>query len=186
MKIAIIAGSNRRNATSTVLVKTMARRMERKQVEVGLFDLAEMPLPFYSPDESFAYHAGVQKLRRLLLEADGIVLATPEYHGAISGVLKNALDFLGKEHFDGKPVLSVSSAGGAVGIASLMQLHTIVRNLHGINSPDWISIGGAQRTPYEDPAHSELDARAEQGMEAFLKLTAKLSGAESALPVGEE
>ncbi|MFD1957437.1 NADPH-dependent FMN reductase [Paenibacillus thailandensis] len=177
MKIVMIAGSNRRNATSTILVKAMARRLERMQAEVDLFDLAETPLPFYSPDESFASHAGVQRLNRLMLEADGIVLATPEYHGSISGVLKNALDFLGQDHFAGKPVLSVSSAGGAVGVSSLMQLQTIVRNLHGINCPEWISIGGAQRARYENPSDAALDARAEQGLEAFVELASKLSNA---------
>lgn len=174
MKIVILTGSNRRGATSTVLAKAMAKRMERKQVEVSIFDLAERPLPFYSPDDSFAHHDGVQSLSRLMLEADGIVLTTPEYHGGISGVLKNALDFLGQEHFAGKPVLSISSSGGAVGVSSLMQLQTIVRNLHGINSPDWISIGGNQRSKYESLQTAELDARAEQGMETFLELVGKL------------
>lgn len=74
--------------------------------------------------------------------ADAIVLATPEYHSGISGVLKNALDHLNNQHFHGKVVLSMSSAGGATGTRSLQQLQAMVRNLHGINLPDWISIGG--------------------------------------------
>lgn len=175
MKIAIIAGSNRIGATSTALVKALAQRLERKQAEVSLFDLAGSPLPFFSPDADFTGHDGVQLLRRLVLEADGIVLSTPEYHGSISGVLKNALDFLGKEHFAGKPVLSVSSAGGAVGVSSLTQLQAIVRNLHGVNCPEWISIGGAQRSRYGDSEDIRLDVRAEQSMNAFLALADRMN-----------
>lgn len=38
-------------------------------------------------------------------------------------------------HISGKPVLSVSSAGGPVGVSSLTHLQSIMRNLHGVNSP---------------------------------------------------
>ncbi|QAY67983.1 NADPH-dependent FMN reductase [Paenibacillus protaetiae] len=174
MKIVIVAGSNRKGATSTSLAQALAKRMERRQIEAVLFDLYESPLPFYSPDESADWHAGVVKLRKLMLEADGIVLATPEYHGAMSGVLKNALDFLSKDHFKGKAVLSASSAGGAVGVSSLQQLQAVVRNLHGINSPEWISIGGAQRAGYENGTLARLDPRSEQSLEAFLQLAEAL------------
>ncbi|MBB6637476.1 NADPH-dependent FMN reductase [Cohnella thailandensis] len=181
MKIVFLTGSNRIGATSTILAKAMAMRMERKQVEASVFDLAEWPLPYYSPDDSYEHHDGVQRLSRLMREADGIVLTTPEYHGSVSGVLKNALDFLGQEHFAGKPVLSVSSSGGAVGTSSLTQLQTIVRNLHGVNSPEWVSIGGAQRARYEQLENAELDARSEHGMETFLRLVGKLARREDAI-----
>ena len=174
MRIVFLTGSNRKGATSTLLARTMAKRMEQEQVEASVFDLAEWQLPLYSPDANYAQHEGVQRLNRLMLEADGIVIATPEYHGGISGVLKNALDFLGQVHFAGKPVLSISSAGGAVAVSSLTQLQAIVRNLHGISSPHWISIGGDQRAAYSSTSTAELDARAEQGMEALLDLAGRL------------
>lgn len=174
MKIVLLAGSNRKGASSTLLVKSMAKRMEQKQVQASVFDLAEWQLPIYSPDADYSNHDGLRRLNRLMLEADGIVLSTPEYHGSISGALKNALDFLGQDHFAGKPVLSISSAGGPVGVSSLTQLQAIVRNLHGINSPQWISIGGDQRARYASPATAELDNRAERAMEALLDLAGKL------------
>jgi len=174
MKIALLAGSNRKGASSTSLVKLIAKRMEQNQIQATVFDLAEWQLPIYSPDEDYTNHDGVRRLRRLMLEADGIVLSTPEYHASISGALKNALDYLGQDHFRGKPVLSISSAGGPVGVSSLTQLQAIVRNLHGINSPHWISIGGDQRARYESPAIAELDNRAVKAMEALLELTGQL------------
>ncbi len=174
MKIVLLTGSNRKGASSTILAQTMAKRMEQMQVQASVFDLAEWQLPIYSPDDDYSNHDGVRRLNRLMLEADGIVLSTPEYHGSISGALKNALDYLGQEHFAGKPVLSISSAGGAVGVSSLTQLQAIVRNLHGINSPQWISIGGEGRARYSRSAAAELDHRAEKALEAFLDLTGRL------------
>lgn len=182
MKIVIIAGSNRKEATSTVLAKALEAQMNTSLfVEVKLFNLYETPLPFYSPDEIFNRHDGVRELQRLLMEADGIILTTPEYHGGMSGVLKNALDHLGQMHFSGKPVLSVSSAGGAVGVSSLQQLQATIRNLHGINSPEWISIGGSQRTIYESEAAEGtivLDYRAKEALSIFMELVKKISGKE--------
>lgn len=182
MKIVIIAGSNRKEATSTILAKALQAQMNRGSVETELFNLYETPLPFYSPDEIFNRHEGVRELQRLVMEeADGIILTTPEYHGGMSGVLKNALDHLGQMHFSGKPVLSVSSAGGAVGVSSLQQMQATVRNLHGINSPEWISIGGSQRDLYESESAEGtivLDYRAKEALSIFMELVKKISNKE--------
>ncbi len=181
MKIVIIAGSNRKSATSTRLAGYSQRLIGQKGHSVTLFDLYRSPLPFYSPDEYHQEHADLHALKRSLVEADGIVLVTPEYHGSISGVLKNALDHLGQEHFNNKVVLSVSSSGGAVGVSSLTQLQAMVRNLHGINSPEWLSIGGAQRKWFETEQDSyeigqDIDDRIHRVIGSFLTLTQLIRG----------
>lgn len=149
MKILILAGSNRKNATSTRLGEYAVEVISGQGHEASLFDLYQRPLPFYAPDEKQNDDQNLADLNTRMLAADAIILSTPEYHGSISGVLKNALDHLSQAHFSGKPVLSISSAGGAVGISSLLQLQAIIRNLHGINAQEWISIGGAQRRRFE-------------------------------------
>ncbi|CAG7624768.1 NADPH-dependent FMN reductase [Paenibacillus allorhizosphaerae] len=181
MNIVIIAGSNRKASTGTRLTEYAERVMRQAGHHVTLFDLYRTPLPFYSPDDSHEEHAGLKQLKQLLKAADAVVLATPEYHGSVSGVLKNALDHLGSEHFGGKPVLSVSSSGGAVGVSSLQQMQAIVRNLHGINCPEWISIGGSQRRFFEAGQDSyevgqEIDDRIHRVLRSFLELTALLRG----------
>lgn len=138
-------------------------------------------LPFYSPDEAFREEAALAELKKRMREADAVILATPEYHGSISGVLKNALDHLSQEHFSGKPVLSISSAGGSVGVSSLQQLQAIVRNLHGINCPEWMSIGGAQRKWFESAQDiyevgQEVDDRIHRVLGAFLELARLIRG----------
>lgn len=176
MNIVILAGSNHKFSTSTRLAEYGEFLARQKGHTVTLIDLFLVPLPFYSTDESFDEHMGLTKLKNAMIAADGIVLATPEYHGGMSGVLKNALDHLGQEHFNGKPVLSISSSGGAVGVSSLQQLQTIVRNLHGINAPEWLSIGGSQRKWFEKRQDNyeldqEINDRIHKVWNCFLELT---------------
>ncbi|TDF95846.1 NADPH-dependent FMN reductase [Paenibacillus piri] len=169
--ITIIAGSNRKNATSTQLCRHLQQQLENMGCQVTLLPLFELPLPFYRPGVA-SDDANVAVLVKSLREADGIVLATPDYHGAPSGILKNALDFVGFDEFDGKVVLSVSSAGGAVGMSSLQQLQTIVRNVHGVNCPEWISIGGEQRsfTPDGSPADDKTRQRVQRTLNFFVSM----------------
>lgn len=181
MNIAIIAGSNRKYSTSTQLTQYLKTLIEQKGHEVKLHDLYQSPLPFYSPDESYSDHEGLKQYKATLIWADAIVLATPEYHGSVSGVLKNALDFVGQDHFRGKPVLSVSSSGGAVGVSSLTQMQAMVRNMHGINCPEWISIGGDQRKSFEPGKDSYeinqgMEDRIHRVLTSFLGLTKLVRG----------
>lgn len=176
MKIALIAGSNHQAATSTRLAAYIQHLVNANGHESTLIDLHQTPVPFYTPDDAHGGHEALENLKRTLLAADGIVLATPEYHSGISGVLKNALDHLGQDHFNNKAVLSVSSSGGAIAVSSLTQLQTIVRNLHGVNCPEWISIGGDQRKSFQSGVafsdiHPDVDKRVRRVVQSFLDLT---------------
>ena len=184
MNVIIIAGSNHKAATSTRLSEYVRDFIAAEGHQVTLFDLYRKPLPFYSPEGGYgsAEASHVQELQQGMHAADAIILATPEYHSGISGVLKNALDHLGQDHFRDKAVLSMSSAGGVVGVSSLTQLQTIVRNLHGINSPEWVSIGGAQRNWFTD-AHTdnegsggEIVERIKRVTRSFLDLAGRIKG----------
>lgn len=174
MKITLLAGSNRKNATSTMACKYIRRYLERRGHEITWIDLYEAQLPFYSPDIE-EYHPTVQHMLQAIDEAKGILLSTPEYHGSISGVLKNALDYVGDE-MEGKSVMGVSSSGGAVGVSSLTHLQTIVRNLHGIFSPEWVSIGGENRKFNADgePQFEKVQTRIDRAIDTWICLIEKL------------
>ncbi|GIQ67860.1 NAD(P)H-dependent oxidoreductase [Xylanibacillus composti] len=177
MKCVLIAGSNRRQASSTLLLRYMAKRLQEKGHEAEVLELFQLKLPLYSPDDDYAGNREVAALDKSVADADAIILATPEYHAGMSGVLKNALDFLEKSHFSGKPVLLASSAGGAVGVSSLSQMQTIIRNLHGLVSPEWVSLGGDARQFGDDgePAASGVKERVERALEAFEQLAVRMS-----------
>ena len=71
-----------------------------------------------------------------LESANGIIIATPEYHGGFSGVLKNALDLCSFKQFENKIVGLIGVSGGAMGcINGLENLRTIGRALHC-----WVSV----------------------------------------------
>jgi len=176
MKITLIAGSNRAQASSTQLLRYIEERLLFRRIQATFFDLHELPLPLFSAD-NWDFHPNVRRLLEAVAEADGLVLATPEYHGSLSGALKNALDYMNPDLVGGKTVLSVSSAGGPLGVSSLTHLQTIVRNLHGVNSPEWISIGGGASAfgPDGVPTDESTRTRVETALDSFLELTGKLA-----------
>ncbi|GMK40058.1 FMN-dependent NADPH-azoreductase [Paenibacillus sp. CCS19] len=178
MQIVIIAGSNRQGAVSTKAAAYAGQWLAKQGHQVRLFDLYQQPLPLYSPDTNNVANDTAAALQQAMLAADAVILSTPEYHGSFSGVLKNALDFLGQSHFSGKTVLSISTAGGPIGVSSLQQLQAIIRNLHGINSPEWISIGGTQRDAFEQggdyETHAAIFDRIHRALDTFADLAGRL------------
>jgi len=175
MHIAMIAGSNRREATSTSILRYIETILKSKNIRVTFIDLADVRLPLFSPDAA-EVHPNADFLITSVDQADGLIFATPEYHGSISGSLKNALDYLDNCHVEGKPVLTVSSAGGRLGVSSLIHLQCIIRNLHGILCPDWISVGDGQPVWDRDgiPQDMEIVRRIHQAVDQMIELVRKL------------
>ncbi|SHE87523.1 NAD(P)H-dependent FMN reductase [Seinonella peptonophila] len=176
MRVTMIAGSNRANATSTQLLRYIESLLREKQISVSFLELSQLVLPLFSPDHS-DFHPNAKYLVEAVESGDGLILATSEYHGSISGTLKNALDHVRPDQMAGKPVLSISSAGGPVGVSSLTHLQTIIRCLHGINCSEWISIGYGTNQFDESgvPQDEGVKDRVQIGIQHFLELTQKLT-----------
>jgi len=176
MKVTLIAGSNRANASSTNLLRYMASLLEARKISVHFIDLSELPLPLFSPDNR-ELHPNVTRMLEAVADGDGLILATPEYHGSVSGAIKNALDYISGDQVAGKAVLSVSAAGGPLGISSLSHLQTIVRNLHGINCSEWISVGYGSNAfgPDGAPLDEGTRDRVRDTVNGFVDLTRKLT-----------
>lgn len=110
-----------------------------------LLDLREFELPHCDgkEDESH-YPEDVFRLRREVKPAQGLILATPEYHGSFSGVLKNALDLMGFDEVEGKMVGLVGVSGGKLGaLNALNGLRVVGRSLHAWVIPEQVSIAEA-------------------------------------------
>ncbi|MEF2526932.1 NADPH-dependent FMN reductase [Streptomyces sp. CS62] len=98
-----ISGSLRRSSHNTGLLRAL-QTLAPVGVTIDLYQ-GLGSLPFFSQDlENGAGPAAVADLRRRVREADGVIIATPEYNSAIPGVLMNALDWLSRPA-DGDPVL---------------------------------------------------------------------------------
>lgn len=107
-----------------------------------LIDLRDYDLGFCDGEESDANDgADAPRLRREVGAADGLILGTPEYHGSFSGVLKNAIDLMGFDEFEGKMIGLVGVSGGAMGaLNALNGLRVVGRTLHAWVIPEQASI----------------------------------------------
>src|SRR5512139_2343554 len=110
----------------------------------------EIDWPLYDADiQAKGFPDKVQAAQKAMLEADGIVLVSPEYNYGISGVLKNAIDWLSRmtpQPFAAKPIALLGASGGVLGTARAQyQLRQTLIFLDGrpVNKPE-VMIGGAQ------------------------------------------
>ena len=112
--------------------------------------IIEIDWPLYNADiQAQGFPDKVQAAQKAMLEADGLVLVTPEYNYGPSGVLKNAIDWLSRmtpQPFAAKPIAMFGASGGVLGTARAQyQLRQIMVFLDGrpVNKPE-VMIGAAQ------------------------------------------
>ncbi|MGZ3338910.1 MAG: NADPH-dependent FMN reductase [Reyranella sp.] len=112
--------------------------------------IIEIDWPLYNADiQAQGFPEKVQAAQKAMIEADGLVLVTPEYNYGPSGVLKNAIDWLSRmtpQPFAAKPIAMFGASGGVLGTARAQyQLRQIMVFLDGrpVNKPE-VMIGAAQ------------------------------------------
>ncbi|MDX8351925.1 NADPH-dependent FMN reductase [Cognatiyoonia sp. IB215182] len=110
-----ISGSLRKASTNTMLMRNAAEIFGPDE-----FVEADINLPLYNGDLEAAegIPASVQTLADQIAAADAVIIATPEYNKAISGSLKNALDWVSRTKggpWKAKPVAIMSAAAGRAG-----------------------------------------------------------------------
>ncbi|OUS07640.1 NADPH-dependent FMN reductase [Rhodobacterales bacterium 52_120_T64] len=110
-----ISGSLRKESRNTALLHEAARLFAP-----DAFTMADIRFPLYDGDveDSDGIPQIVDVLREQIIKADAVIISTPEYNGNISGVLKNALDWLSRgkpKPWEGKPVAIMSAAAGRSG-----------------------------------------------------------------------
>ncbi|EPD50727.1 NADPH-dependent FMN reductase [Paenisporosarcina sp. FSL H8-0542] len=126
MKILVISGGPRKHGRTAI-----AARFIERTYGFHTMDLSVMGMPMYTGEEEQANESVVKSLRQAVLEADAVLLLSPEYHSAMSGALKNALDFLGSTQFLHKPVgLLAIAGGGKGGINCLNNMRTVMRGVY--------------------------------------------------------
>lgn len=142
-------------------------------------------LPIFDPRPSEPTKAQLE-LADAVRRADGLIVASPGYHGSISGVIKNALDTLELTGKDAQPYLTakpvgtiITAAGAQAGGTTLMALRSIIHALRGWPTPfgaalnagsDLFDETGSCR---DDKDSWQLDTVAEQVMEFANMRTAR-------------
>lgn len=115
-----ISGSLRKNSYNTALL-TAAKNMLPPQTSLEIKTLHEIPLYNGDEEENSGLPNSVTLLQKEIVEADALLIATPEYNNSIPGVLKNAIDWASrpseqsKNVFAGKPVAVIGASPGGFG-----------------------------------------------------------------------
>ncbi|MEM0981898.1 MAG: NADPH-dependent FMN reductase [Cyanobacteria bacterium P01_H01_bin.58] len=143
VKIIGIGGSLRTNSYSMQALQLAINDAQAAGATVQVLDLREMSLPFCDGGDSYPDHPDVAVLQEAVKGADGLILATPEYHGSVSGVIKNALDLMSFTELSGKVVGLISVLGGQPNSNALNELRLIMRWVHAWVIPEQIAIGQA-------------------------------------------
>lgn len=136
-----ISGSLREDSYNSKLVIEASRMASDLGANVVIFNLKTNPIPFYDGDletkEGMPENA--VKLRQLMLSSDLIIIASPSYNGSMSGVLKNALDWVSRTQdksndrnpFAGKTFLLMNASPGSNGAKGLVHLKDVLQALKG-------------------------------------------------------
>lgn len=135
-----VCGSVRVDSYSSrlaAMVLTVARehRAETRMLELGAIDL-----PTYNPDKEAMDHEGLRVTTEAVNWADAFLLASPDYHGSMSGAMKNFLDFYWSE-FAGK-LFGYACASHEKGLTVMEQMRTSVRQCYGWSLPYGVSVHG--------------------------------------------
>jgi NAD(P)H-dependent FMN reductase len=153
-----LCGSLREGSVTRHALKLALDGAAQAGARTQLIDLREWSLPFAGSDFSPGEFPDVARLREAIVGAQGLVWATPEYHGSFSGVLKNALDLLNIDDFENKMLGLLAVAGGSVGAtSSLSQLRAVGRQLHAWVLPGQVSIGSSYKAFNADGSAASPD-----------------------------
>ncbi len=140
LRILGVASSMRETSYSTHALKLALDKAEKNGAETRLLDLREIQLPMYHPEQNNSPE--LDKVTENVKWADSFILASPDYHGSMSGVMKNFLDFFWSD-FAGK-TFGYICASHEKGLTVMDQMRTAVRQCYGWSMPYGISVNSDQ------------------------------------------
>jgi NAD(P)H-dependent FMN reductase len=150
-----VAGSIRQGSYSTRSLKIALEYAKKQGAEVRLLDLNTVVLPLYDPSAPASKE--VEHTTEAIAWADAVILASPDYHGSMSGALKNFLDYF-YEEFAGK-VFGYIVASHEKGLTVMEQMRTAVRQCYGWSLPYGVSINGPQDFTGDEIRNTRLSNR---------------------------
>lgn len=148
MKIVALIGSLRKDSYNRQLVKVIEKRYEHL-FEVDFADIGS--LPHYNEDEELTPPTEVDRFKRMIAEADGVLISTSELNWSMTGVLKNALEWLSTvdKPIAGKPVILMGVSQGGLGtVRAQLHLRQILASIQAATLPQMgneVFIGPAEK-----------------------------------------
>jgi len=142
IKILGVGGSMRNGSYGTRALKMVLYSARKHEAKTHLLDLRGTIMPMFNPDTPNEHHDQMKRVIENVNWADAFVLASPDYHGSMSGVMKNFLDFYWEE-FAGKTFGYICSSHEK-GLTVMDQMRTAVRQCYGWSLPYGVSVNGEE------------------------------------------
>ena len=140
LTVCAISGSLRAGSYNTASLRAAAE-LAPDGVAIALEGIADIPL--YNEDVKAAgFPPAVTRLQHAIASADAVLIATPEYNYSVSGVLKNAIDWVSRtdpQPFANKPVAIMGASPGAIGTARAqydLRKMFVYLDAHLLNKPE--------------------------------------------------
>ena len=165
--IVAIGGSTRPGSSSELAVRCAGRAAEAAGANVVYITGRDLILPIYDTETNDRTEQA-RTLVEAIRGAHGLIIASPGYHGGISGMLKNALDYIEDLREDDRPYLH-GRAVGCIAVAygwqatvsTLQQIRQVTHALRGWPTPLGATIN-AQTTTFAADATTDDQAAAQQ------------------------
>lgn len=162
-KVLAFAGSTRADSINKKLIVEAANLARQMGVNVTVIDLKDYQIPFY--DEVLEAREGMppmaRQFRKMMIQSDVILIASPEYNASLSAVLKNAIDWASRgetgggsrEAFKGKTfAIMAASPGSSGGARGLVHLRTILEDIGGSVIPLQVVVPSAYNA-FDEKGH---------------------------------
>lgn len=161
------SGSSRIGSLNTLLLEQAEIMAAARNATVETIDLRELDLPIYDGDYEAAngLPQGARELKEAMREADGFLIASPEYNSHPTPLLINALDWASRSGggdevplsaFKGKVAgLMAASPGALGGLRSLWALRCFLQNVGVVVAPTLAAVGGANEDMFSDPVFEQ-------------------------------
>jgi len=152
-----VSGSLREKSRTALALRLLLGFAEEHGAEIRMLDLRAIELPLYRPDHAGGSAAEL-RLGTDMQWASAVVLASPDYHGSMSGTMKNFLDY-NWEECAGK-VFGYVCSSHEKGLTVMDQMRTVVRQCYGWSMPYGVSFDG--RTDFDSEGalkNAKVEAR---------------------------
>ncbi|MGE0830395.1 MAG: NADPH-dependent FMN reductase [Hyphomonadaceae bacterium] len=159
-----IGGTTRPSSSSERALRGFLAMLEEAGAETAAFTGQALNLPMYEP-EAAAQSSQASAMVEAIRKCDALVIASPGYHGSISGMIKNALDYIEDLRDDARPYLH-ERVVGCIGCAygwqaansTLSALRAVTHALRGWPTPMGAAINSTGKLIDETGKWVDIDA----------------------------
>jgi len=155
MNALIVISSTRPESVSAAAALLTAEYLSKSGIAVHILDLRQTPLPLFSEDNrTMPEYADILSL---VHNADCYILSTPDFHGSMSGILKNFLDYFWTE-FAGK-LFGIICASHDKGLTAMDHIRTVIRQCYGWSLPYGVGLSESDFNQHGTPNNDRVSKR---------------------------